>query len=170
MTLQYVNFIVGTWNYTCANASATPQEIGGVGILFNATDLAYAHPEETFHTFAAQLIEMSLPDIANQVPLLKAYGDFYQLELHLGITVIGSDYFAATLAGLAPAPVGAPAGPDGSEALAWAKFTSVAGYNKGAITEGYRIHTAGGNVVGDCSNRPASFTVPFASESWMFGP
>lgn len=181
--LKYLVLGVGTQNYTCANgdAATVPAAVGAVAALYDASSL-------NSNRVAAMLIPAISPLAlaASQMgdPALQAYLRAMKFE-----RVAGKHYFTAGATGLVPtfsldqlsgapvarvkkgaampAPSYACKGTKGEGAVDWLELLDN-GSSTGPISKVYRVETAGGKAPANCQGAPASFTVPYATQYWVY--
>lgn len=164
LTLKSFSVVRGTWNYTCANETIAPSTMGGIATVFSPYPPAHHLTQEEFHHFSASLVNRSIDEVAARLDVI---GEFYQLELHLGVTNVGNvTHFLGTLDAEIDAPDTAPVGPNGEPALIWAKFRDLPGSFGGV--EAYRLNSAGGVAPSSCAGLGPHFELPFSSESWIY--
>ncbi|KAF8471240.1 hypothetical protein BDZ91DRAFT_718163 [Kalaharituber pfeilii] len=184
MRLKLVVIGHGTQNYTCADSTANskPAPIGAYAEMFDAS---------CFATFAPAILHW-LPDIflhrTEAVPrdLLPKVGLHY---FHPDITTAVFDINEPTdrkQSGLfvgkklenVPAPQNANRGiePDAFGAVDWLKLVpknnvkTECGETLKSVgfKAVYRVHTAGGKAPATCEGRESSFTIPYATEYWLY--
>ncbi|OJJ45656.1 hypothetical protein ASPZODRAFT_68845 [Penicilliopsis zonata CBS 506.65] len=175
-TLAYVTVGVGTQNYTCANssASATPEAIGALAGLFNATCIAADYPE---------IIDL-LPNIVYDMDV-SANATSLSMLPPANLLLLGYQYFSDLTTpvfdldtedqndGIAytkkndtlDAPSDAIQGAYG--AVQWLYLTTT-NETVGKYSSIYRVMTAGGDAPTTCEGMPDSFTVPYAANYYIY--
>ncbi|KAL3475870.1 hypothetical protein BJX99DRAFT_228765 [Aspergillus californicus] len=171
----YVALGRGTQNYTCATStsSSEPVAIGAVARLYNATCFAANYPE---------MIEL-LPAISYRVSLPTKESDTLP-PINLGlmghhffegkVPVFNLDTTPAQQLGIAKvkkdadlaAPSNAIKGSNG--AVSWLYLSATNG-TVGDYKSVYRVDTAGGGAPTTCDGMPASFTVQYAANYYIYG-
>ncbi|KAL4806562.1 hypothetical protein BDV18DRAFT_137799 [Aspergillus unguis] len=176
-TPLYVALGRGTQNYTCADStsSSTPEAIGAVARLYNATCFASTFPD---------MIEL-LPAIAYRVTLPENESDplppsnFNLLGHHFfegSVPVFNLDTTPDHQLGIAKlkkdavlnAPTTAVKGANG--AASWLYLSATNGSVPLDQFMGvYRVDTAGGDAPETCDGMPEEFTVQYAANYYIYG-
>lgn len=191
VTLQYVGLGVGVQNYTCANTSAAPTNVGAIATLFDITKYlqaqktpadsqslpgAYldAYDEETSCTQdASDLSDNSCEEAINS-------HHFAILGKHYFASINGKNvptfdiytkgaFLSAQKIGDVPAPAGSPQGNTSEPAVDWLFLPSDGTSRTHGLSEVYRINTAGGNAdPSKCAEGIETFSVKYAAEYWFY--
>lgn len=161
----------GVQNYTCGNDStAAPVANGAIAILYEASCIALEDPD-LLASLPGQALAISLPDdpeedlVCGAQPLERSGHHFFNSAktptfdfteaadeaLGLGLVTVGSR---------SPAP-------DPATAVPWLQLNRVDG-SVGPIQSIYRLNTAGGVAPATCAGQPASISVEYAAQYWVF--
>ncbi|MCJ1226478.1 hypothetical protein MMC12_003130 [Toensbergia leucococca] len=160
----------GTQNYTCANATATPTNIGALATLYNASCLASTLPAILATLPAAAL---ALPAPIPLTPLfpsnllMSGHHFFTNTTPTFNLDTTRANYgvtFGKKVAA-SPAPQDATAGLYG--AVPWLKLQAE-GVGGGGVQEVYRVNTAGGAAPASCQGLASEFEIQYAAEYWFY--
>jgi len=161
----------GVQNYTCGNDStAAPVAIGAVATLYEASCIAVEDPE-LLASLPGRALAISLPTdpeedlVCGAQPLERNGHHFFNSAKTPTFDFTEADDEAL---GLALVSVGArsPA-PDAATAVPWLQLSRVDG-SVGPIQSIYRLNTAGGVAPATCEGQPASISVQYAAQYWVF--
>ncbi|KAI5808000.1 hypothetical protein DFH27DRAFT_291544 [Peziza echinospora] len=184
LALKLVVLGRGTQNYTCADSTENSKPVanGALATIYDASCFAVNAPA-FLHI---------LPQILLHTPNAIPYDVFPKIGTHFfhpdastpvfdvvnPIVSTKSGLFVGKKAENIPAPTDANAGiaPDAYGAVDWLKLVPKEGVvtaSGAKITSSgyagvYRVHTAGGKAPENCAGRPAEFTVPYATEYWLY--
>ncbi|KAL4895777.1 hypothetical protein BDV59DRAFT_173121 [Aspergillus ambiguus] len=171
----YVAVGRGTQNYTCADSTsnATPEAVGAVARLYNATCIAANFPD---------LVDL-LPSIAYKIqlptndedPLPPANIDLLGHHFFAGATPVfnldttpSRQYGVAMTKKVSQIDAPSKAIKGGNGAVAWLYLSAING-TIGRYKSVYRVDTAAGSPPETCENMPSQFTVQYAANYYFFG-
>lgn len=161
----------GVQNYTCGNDStAAPVANGAIAILYEASCIAMDDPD-VLASLPAQALALPLPNdpeedlMCGAQPLERAGHHFFNSAKTptFDFTETGDEELGL---GLVTVNQRSPA-PDPANAVPWLFLTRVDG-SDGPIQSIYRLNTAGGVAPPTCADQPASISVEYAAQYWVF--
>ncbi|KAI9765092.1 MAG: hypothetical protein M1840_007799 [Geoglossum simile] len=170
----------GTQNYTC-NAGSTdkPKPNGALAILYDVSCIASKRPsllheissaflqlEDSTEYLAAAILQTTSGEkvVAGHHFFSNPTTPVFDFRINKGDTDV---FFGKRVANVT-APESAVKGRDnvGNGAVDWLKLDAVSGTS--GFKEGYRTVTAGGAPPATCKDKPATFSVPYATEYWFY--
>jgi hypothetical protein len=168
LILDHIAVGRGTQNYTCDNATSTaiPKAIGAVATLFNVTCMAGPY---------TSLLDV-LPSIALKFPVPDANAVLSPANLFLSghhyFTNATTPFFNLNTAGhnwglMGCSKLNATNAPKTDTDVPNLKLATKT-RDGCAISEVYRLNTAGGQPPKTCSGMPKSFEVQYAAEYWFW--
>ncbi|KAL4750697.1 hypothetical protein BDW72DRAFT_175416 [Aspergillus terricola var. indicus] len=173
----YVALGRGTQNYTCADStsSSTPEAVGAVARLYNATCLAARLPK-AIELLPAIAYKLTLP--ANEYDPLPP-SNFNLIGHHFfegKVPVFDLDTTPDRQLGIAKvkkeadlaAPTSAVRGDNDEGAVAWLYLARSNG-TIGRFSSVYRVDTAGGSPPETCEGMAESFEVEYAANYYIYG-
>lgn len=172
LTLKHVAIGRGTQNYTCdlANATATPQLVGAVATLFNASCVASSYPDllNILPKLALQF-NLTAGEDARMGPTdLSISGKHFFTNITTPFFNLDTDQYqigeaSCTKKNQTNPPTDAPTGQQGEAAVAWLRLTTLNG-STGDLQEVYRVQTAGGSPPATCQGAQSAFEVQYSAQ------
>lgn len=161
----------GVQNYTCGNdPTAAPVANGAVATLYDASCIAVNDPG-LLASLPAQVLALPLPNdpkkdlICGPQPLKPSGVHFFNSAKTPVFDFRGTDDEQLGL-GLMTVSQRSPA-PNPANDVAWLFLTRVDG-SEGPVQSIYRVNTAGGVAPATCAGQPASISVQYATQYWVF--
>lgn len=157
LALEYITLGVGTQNYSCSAAGATPTAIGAVANLYDASMLKSLARSSLIPSFAAVAYSthtwFNLPTLGHH--WFSATGvPTFDLE--------GHGFLSAKKVASVPAPAESI-----DASVAWLFLEDDGRGVSRNIKAVYRVETAGGSAPATCSNA-GIIEVPYAAEYWFY--
>lgn len=186
VTLQYVGLGMGIQNYSCEDTAATPQSIGAIASVFDITDYLLQGGNATeigvgYLKAYSRLSCQASQNLDNNKCQLKANYKFFD---HLGhhwfsdihgqgvpsFSIPGRGFLSAQKVGDVPAPKNAfPGLRPGTGAVDWLFLPSDGSSRTIALSEVYRINTAGGKPdPSACTGGMRVVTVKYTAIYWYY--
>ncbi|KAK5999630.1 hypothetical protein QM012_005287 [Aureobasidium pullulans] len=158
LSLEYITLGVGTQNYSCSAAGATPTAIGAVASLYDASLLKPLAKSSLIPSFAAVAYSthtwFNLPTLGHH--FFSAAGvPTFDLESH--------GFLSAKKVASVPAPSGSI-----NASVPWLFLEDDGREVSRNLKAVYRVETAGGSAPATCS-AAGVIEVPYAAEYWFYG-
>jgi hypothetical protein len=187
VTLQYVGLGVGVQNYTCASTTTSPIAVGAIATLFDITDhlkntgdvsddlssnYLRAYEKKACVADAADLSDNSCEESINHLHL-HVLGKHYFASIGgaavPSFDIHSDDFLSAQKVGDVPAPADAYDGQNAAGAVDWIFLTTDGSPRSIALSEVYRVNTAGG-VPGPskCKLGATRFSVKYVAQYWFY--